>query len=303
MFEKVLSASAAAKQLGIHVRTAQRWATQYEKDSDSIFKTHKKNGRPRILIEEHKKVILENLRDLKISKSTLYEFVWTQCNLTLKKARFQSVDGISEAKIQEHLDWVRRWETTDMDFRKTCVFLDGSAFHINMKRSMAWSKNGSPAVVIAPKTRAKTTTILGAISVSGLIECSLRLPQLPAKKRKRGGHVDLTSTELSGYAPIHKSEDIQKWYAYLPSYSPELNPIEQFWSVVKSKVKRNRLLERQTLMTRISEASNSLRLSDFEEIEDTESIFRDSRLRNMECIWETAGEDVKSNLDNPLSGK
>ena len=36
-------------------------------------------------------------------------------------------------------------------------------------------------------------------------------------------------------APIHKSEDIAKYiisrgyrYAYLPSYSPELNPIEQF---------------------------------------------------------------------------
>ena len=72
-------------------------------------------------------------------------------------------------------------------------------------------------------------------------------------------------------APIHKSEDIQKYiksrkyrYAYLPSYSPELKPIEQFWSVVKSRVKRNRLLERETLMTRISEVSNSLRLSDFE---------------------------------------
>ncbi|KAL1925846.1 hypothetical protein VTP01DRAFT_8097 [Rhizomucor pusillus] len=63
-------------------------------------------------------------------------------------------------------------------------------------------------------------------------------------------------------APIHKSEDIQKYiksrkyrYAYLPSYSPELKPIEQFWSVVKSRVKRNRLLERETLMTRISEIS------------------------------------------------
>ncbi|ORX59497.1 hypothetical protein DM01DRAFT_1399007, partial [Hesseltinella vesiculosa] len=29
--------------------------------------------------------------------------------------------------------------------------------------------------------------------------------------------------------------------------SPELNPIEQFWSVVKSKVKRHKLLETETL--------------------------------------------------------
>ncbi|KAL1932982.1 hypothetical protein VTP01DRAFT_8660 [Rhizomucor pusillus] len=118
----------------------------------------------------------------------------TECNLSLKQAEFQSVERNSAEKIEERYDWVCKWEQTDMNFLTNCVFLDESAFHINMKRSMAWSKNGSPAVVIVPKTRAKTTTILGAISVSGLIKCSLRLPQPPAKKRKQGGHVDLTST-------------------------------------------------------------------------------------------------------------
>lgn len=45
-------------------------------------------------------------------------------------------------------------------------------------------------------------------------------------------------------ALIHISENIAKYIAsrgyrcaYRPSYSPELSPIEQFWSVVKSKVK------------------------------------------------------------------
>ncbi|KAL1936649.1 hypothetical protein VTP01DRAFT_783 [Rhizomucor pusillus] len=318
MFERVLSASAAAKQLGILVRSAQRWALQYEKDPESIFKKRKNNDRPRILHEEHKKVILEcvdenpsivleqlmeqllqRFQGLKVSKATLHRFVKNECNLSLKKARFQPVDRNSEAKIQERLDWVRRWDMADIDFRKNCVFLDESAFHINMKRSMAWSKKGSSAVVTVPKTGARTTTILGAISASGIIKCSLRLPQPPAKKRKRAGHSEVVSKgtitghylsflkatmdEMDKYeymkghhlvmdnAPIHKAEDIFKYIesrgyrcAYLPSYSPELNPIEQFWSVVKSKVKRNRFLESETLMTRISEASNSLRLSDFE---------------------------------------
>ena len=41
-------------------------------------------------------------------------------------------------------------------------------------------------------------------------------------------------------APIHTSEDITKYFesrgyrcAYLPSYSPELNPIEQCWGYAK----------------------------------------------------------------------
>ncbi|KAL1934729.1 hypothetical protein VTP01DRAFT_6911 [Rhizomucor pusillus] len=240
----------------------------------------KKNGRPRILGEEHKRVILEyvdknpsavleqlmerllqRFEGLKVSKSTVYDFVRKQCNLSLKKARFQPVDRNSGAKIQERLDWVRKWEGTDMDFRTNCVYLDESAFHVNMKRSMAWSKKGSPAIVTVPKTRAQTTTILGAISASGLINCSLRLPQPPAKKRKRGGCAGLmnTGTVTAKYITSRGYR-----YVYLPSYSPELNPIEQFWSVVKSKVKRSRFLEKETLTTRINEPCNRISLSDFE---------------------------------------
>jgi hypothetical protein len=83
-------------------------------------------------------------------------------------------------------------------------------------------------------------------------------------------------TEMKGHclvmdnAPTRSSTDIGNYfhsrgypYVYLPPYSPELNPIEQFWSFVKSKVKRNKFLEKETLMTRISEACDSLYLTDF----------------------------------------
>ncbi|KAG0763740.1 hypothetical protein G6F62_003198 [Rhizopus arrhizus] len=59
LLDKCLSASAAAKQLSIHVRAAQRWSKQYNNDPDSIFAKHRKTGRPRLLNEEHKKVILD----------------------------------------------------------------------------------------------------------------------------------------------------------------------------------------------------------------------------------------------------
>ncbi|KAL1926246.1 hypothetical protein VTP01DRAFT_5943 [Rhizomucor pusillus] len=39
-----MSASAAAKQLGIHARTAQRWVKQYEERPGSIFESGKKKG-------------------------------------------------------------------------------------------------------------------------------------------------------------------------------------------------------------------------------------------------------------------
>lgn len=139
----------------------------------------------------------------------------------------------------------------------------------------------------------QNTSILGAISAQGLIKCCLRLPQPPSnKKRKREedvgraskgtvtGHyvsfLKATMDEMDQYphikghsfvkdnAPIYTSVDIAKYVesrGYRCVYSPEINSIKQFWSVVKSKVKRNKLLETETLMTRISEASNSLILA------------------------------------------
>ncbi|KAL1925899.1 hypothetical protein VTP01DRAFT_7238 [Rhizomucor pusillus] len=137
IFEKVLSASAAAKQLGIHVRSAQRWASKYEDDPDSIFEMPKNRGCPRILNEEHKKVILEHvdenpsivleqLMERQLQRcETLHRFVKKECNLSLKKARFQPVDRNSEATIQERLDWVRKWDMTDIDFKKNWDFCSG----------------------------------------------------------------------------------------------------------------------------------------------------------------------------------
>ncbi|CEP10482.1 hypothetical protein, partial, partial [Parasitella parasitica] len=154
-----------------------------------------------------------------------------------------------------------------MDFTTNCVFLDESAFHINLKRGMAWSKKGTPAIVTVPTTKANATSILGAISATGLINVSLRVPKR-VKKRKLGRETDgysvgtvtghylsfLKATldemdkypEMKGHylvmdnAPIHSSIDMGKYIhsrgyrcVYLPPYSPELNPIEQFWSVVK----------------------------------------------------------------------
>jgi hypothetical protein len=49
---------------------------------------------------------------------------------------------------------------------------------------------------------------------------------------------------------------------YLPVHSPELNPIEQSWSVVKSKLKLTKLLDKETLSTRIADASNNVSLND-----------------------------------------
>ena len=57
-FNKCLSARAAAKQLCIHPRTAQRWVKRYFEDPESIFEIKKKTGRPRILGDDHEQFVV-----------------------------------------------------------------------------------------------------------------------------------------------------------------------------------------------------------------------------------------------------
>lgn len=45
---------------------------------------------------------------------------------------------------------------------------------------------------------------------------------------------------------------------YLPSYSPELNPIENFWPILKGAVKRSVFQEAEDLKTRITKASENV---------------------------------------------
>lgn len=70
---------------------------------------------------------------------------------------------------------------------------------------------------------------------------------------------------------IHKSHPIMgkiesRGYRvmYLPPYSPELNPIEQFWALVKGKMKRHRLTDKENLSQRIADACENVLVSDLQ---------------------------------------
>ncbi|KAG1167496.1 hypothetical protein G6F36_012526 [Rhizopus arrhizus] len=74
-------------------------------------------------------------------------------------------------------------------------------------------------------------------------------------------------------APIHVPEIIdpiiiQRGYipVYLPPYSPELNLIEQFWSIIKTKVRRTKLSDIETLTARIVETSEAVPIVHLENI-------------------------------------
>ncbi|OAC99616.1 hypothetical protein MUCCIDRAFT_167033 [Mucor lusitanicus CBS 277.49] len=103
-----------------------------------------------------------------------------------------------------------------MDYLNNCVFVDESAFDINMRPATARSASGTPAIVTTPSTRAVSHTILGAISAMGVVNIEIRLPNMKPKKIKVDG--------------ARKRKQ--------PQSKKALNPIENFWSTMKSYVKR-----------------------------------------------------------------
>ncbi|KAG1057423.1 hypothetical protein G6F43_000731 [Rhizopus delemar] len=255
--EKCMTASAAAKQLGILEQLIDGLASIMR--ALAVFLRVVKNfinANPSATVVEVSEHLLKRFHDLKVSRSTVNNFIRRECNLSLKKADFHSIERNSSKKIEERYNWVYR-----------------SAFDINMKCSRAWSNKGTHAIVTRPTMRTNTTPILGVISASGLITVGIKNLDLFLKTTLDGmdkhphmkGHYIVMDN-----VPIHMHENIKKYIdyrgykcVYLPTCSPELNPIEQFWAVTKNKAKRHRLLQEDTLSKRITEACSSVKQSHF----------------------------------------
>ncbi|OAD80737.1 hypothetical protein PHYBLDRAFT_161375 [Phycomyces blakesleeanus NRRL 1555(-)] len=147
---KCLNASAAASQLGIHILAEQIWVKHYYEVPESIFEKNQGD------------IVFLGMSILSvICLLSKHSFIlWKG---TVRKSLSKDTTGF---KSGSKLTWISQ---------QIMFFLDESAFHINLKRDMTWSKKGTPAVVTVPITKAKATSILGAISSRGLINVSLRV--------------------------------------------------------------------------------------------------------------------------------
>ncbi|KAI8368771.1 hypothetical protein BD560DRAFT_371154, partial [Blakeslea trispora] len=119
-------------------------------------KEKKKVGRPKILNEEHKGFLLQKYSEdpratvneameslasqfegLKIAKTAVHDFMVNDCALTIKKAHFEPKERNSPRSIEARFQWATNLIQTDINFMSNCVFIDESAFHISLSRTMA----------------------------------------------------------------------------------------------------------------------------------------------------------------------
>lgn len=59
--------------------------------------------------------------------------------LTVKKAHFEPKERNSPESITAPFKWVTNFTITDINYYSNCIFIDESAFHINLSRNMTWS--------------------------------------------------------------------------------------------------------------------------------------------------------------------
>lgn len=119
-----------------------------------------------------------------IDESSVYRHITDKPDFTLTRTQARltarNADDTKEQRRQFVLNTLRTKLTT---YKRKCVFLDESGFKKNMVRLVAWSKKGTPAEVeVQPE--GVNLSILGCLSVYGLITVSQQVPKTNRKKQK-----------------------------------------------------------------------------------------------------------------------
>ncbi|KAG1145525.1 hypothetical protein G6F37_003396 [Rhizopus arrhizus] len=237
-------------------------------------------------IQDATEDLIKSFAGLEIKKSRVAELMKEEYNLSFKVVSCHAIAKNCEKTLEARAAWVKEWTEKDINFLNSCVFVDESGFNINMRRNRGWPAKGSTAIVEAPSTKSNSQTVIGAISAFGVVNLTMResgnikrRKVVGAIKRKAvedrivipkgttsGHYVQFINDtmnimgefpEMRGFHIIMDNTPI-----HVPSlsslYSPELNPIEQFWAVLKSKVKLTKFSDIEILSSRIIKASEAI---------------------------------------------
>lgn len=147
------------------------------------------------------------------------------------------------------------------------IFVDETGTNLSMNRNYGRAKKGKRALGTNPVSKGKLLTLIGAISLNGMMGCMTF--EGGTKKEIFITYIkDVLSPDLrEGNIVImdnlsaHKSNEIREiieskgaFLVYLPRYSPDLNPIELCWSKLKSYLKKQKARDYESLQVYIREA-------------------------------------------------
>jgi transposase len=159
------------------------------------------------------------------------------------------------------------WKGSQADLPGRLIFLDETWTNTAMARRYGWADVGKRALGFAPAGHWHTSTFLAGLTVEGLIAplvldgpinaeiFTAYVEQMLMPELREGDIIILDN--LSS----HKGEAAARLVAsagarllFLPPYSPDLNPIELFFSKLKSLLRKAGARTTETLWNAIAEA-------------------------------------------------
>lgn len=205
---------------------------------------------------------LDEQSGVSVSESTMCR-VMKRLNLTSKKKALHPSEKASE-RVQglrrDYWDEIRDVRIEDL------VFIDESGVNLGLIRLFAWAVRGQRAYGAQPK-RGKNVSIVAGLSLAGVVASAVILGAFDGLSFEAFVATRLVPNLWPGACvvmdncSIHKDEEIRHLIeaagaklVYLPPYSPDFSPIENFWSKVKSILKTLGARTYQTLSDAIETA-------------------------------------------------
>ena len=168
-----------------------------------------------------------------------------------------------------------RWLASRFDAGRL-VFVDESGFHTSMTRLRARAPKGKRAYGKVPRNRGKNTTLIASITLEGAMGGAMTLEGATDAEAFEAyvEHFLAPSLEegrvvvLDGLG-AHRTEKVRELVEgrganllFLPSYSPDLNPIEEAFSKIKALVRKAGARTREALGEAIGQALATVTIED-----------------------------------------
>ncbi len=160
-----------------------------------------------------------------------------------------------------------RWLASRFDAGRL-VFVDESGFNTSMTRLRARAPRGKRAYGKVPRNRGKNTTLIAAITLEGAMGGSMTV-EGATDSLAFEAYVEhfLAPTLKKGQVVVldglgaHRTQKVEELIeargaelVFVPSYSPDLNPIEEAFSKIKALVRKAGARGREALVEAIGRA-------------------------------------------------
>ena len=135
------------------------------------------------------------------------------------------------------------------------IFLDETGFNLHTSRTYGWALPNQNALLTVPSNRTRNVSVLAAVTVSGIIAFHIQMGSITRDILLRFLTKELLHVVTMIDNPVlvmdnarpHHGDNVVEWHSvnnvrleYLPPYSPHLNPIENLFSVIKSRFNKIR---------------------------------------------------------------